>query len=178
MDHTFEIAFTRTLGVEGGYSNNPNDPGGATKFGITIAVARANGYKGDMKVLPLDKAKEIYKKNYWDSLKLDKFSPPLAIKLFDAGVNVGIKRVAQWLQTSLNALNSQQRFYSNIAVDGMIGPATINAYNSLAERRGSSANAILIKAINCLQGSYYLNLAENDSKFETFIYGWLSNRID
>lgn len=178
MVDNFEIAFARTLGLEGGYSNNPNDPGGATKYGITERVARDNGYQGDMRDLPLAVAQKIYRKNYWDSLKLDNFVSPLASKIFDAGVNVGTKRVAQWLQTALNAFNNKQQFYSDIVVDGAIGPATIAAYNKLVERRGSSANAVLIKAINCLQGAYYLNLAGDNSKFESFMYGWISNRID
>lgn len=178
MSDNFEIAFTRTLGLEGGYSNNPNDPGGATKYGITERVARDNGYQGDMKDLPLAIAQKIYKKNYWDLLKLDNFVSPLASKIFDVGVNVGTKRVAQWLQIALNAFNNKQQFYSDISVDGSIGPTTIIAYNKLVERRGSSANAVLIKAINCLQGTYYLNLAGDNSKFESFMYGWISNRID
>ncbi|WP_283202086.1 glycosyl hydrolase 108 family protein, partial [Acinetobacter baumannii] len=56
---------------EGGYVNNPADRGGATKFGITEAVARASGYKGNMKDLPLDVAKAIYKKQYWTATRFD-----------------------------------------------------------------------------------------------------------
>ena len=48
---------------EGGYVNNPADRGGATKYGITEAVARTNGFKGNMRDLPLDVAKAIYKSN-------------------------------------------------------------------------------------------------------------------
>ena len=67
----FDDAFEIIVGSEGGYSNDPNDPGGATRFGITEAVARANGYEGDMKDLPLDKAKSIYKAKYWDAVSGD-----------------------------------------------------------------------------------------------------------
>lgn len=49
---------------EGGYVNNPADRGGATKYDITETVARANGFKGNMRDLPLDEAKAIYRKNY------------------------------------------------------------------------------------------------------------------
>ncbi|OUJ77248.1 hypothetical protein BXA17_19190, partial [Acinetobacter baumannii] len=56
---------------EGGYVNNPADRGGATKFGITEAVARENGYKGNMKDLPLEFAKSIYKKQYWLEPRFD-----------------------------------------------------------------------------------------------------------
>ncbi|PAM44525.1 hypothetical protein CEJ64_20235, partial [Acinetobacter baumannii] len=50
---------------EGGDVNNPADRGGATKYGITQAVARTSGFKGNMKDLPLEVAKAIYRKNYW-----------------------------------------------------------------------------------------------------------------
>ncbi|MFX8421989.1 glycosyl hydrolase 108 family protein, partial [Acinetobacter baumannii] len=56
---------------EGGYVNNPADRGGATKYGITQAVARTNGFKGSMKDLPLDVAKAIYKKQYWTAPRFD-----------------------------------------------------------------------------------------------------------
>lgn len=50
---------------KGGYVNNPADRGGVTKYGITEAVARANGFKGNMRDLPLEVVKKIYRKNYW-----------------------------------------------------------------------------------------------------------------
>jgi len=56
---------------EGGYVNNPTDQGGATKYGITKAVARANGFKGSMRYLPLEVAKAIYKKQYWIAPRFD-----------------------------------------------------------------------------------------------------------
>lgn len=56
---------------EGGYVNNPADRGRATKYGITESVARSNGYKGNMKDLPLEVAKAIYKKQYWTVPRFD-----------------------------------------------------------------------------------------------------------
>ncbi|EMT83217.1 hypothetical protein ABNIH5_19239 [Acinetobacter baumannii ABNIH5] len=78
---------------EGGYVNNPADRGGATKYGITEAVARTNGFKGSMKDLPLDVAKAIYKKQYWIEPYFDQvntISSAVAEELLDTGVNCGI----------------------------------------------------------------------------------------
>ena len=78
---------------EGGYVNNPNDRGGATNFGITEAVARVNGWKGPMRDLPLDLAKQIYKQQYWINPRFDQvntLSPLIAEELLDTGVNCGV----------------------------------------------------------------------------------------
>ena len=56
----FDTAFAKLLGHEGDFSDHPADPGGATRFGITEAVAREVGYRGDMRELPVDLAKRIY----------------------------------------------------------------------------------------------------------------------
>lgn len=76
---------------EGGYVNNPADRGGATKYGITEAVARANGFKGNMRDLPLDVAKAIYRKQYWIEPRFDQvntLSSAVAEELLDTGVNL------------------------------------------------------------------------------------------
>ncbi|NEU35504.1 hypothetical protein GN156_33150, partial [bacterium LRH843] len=76
----------------GGYVNNPADRGGPTKYGITESVARANGFKGNMKELPLDLAKAIYKKQYWTAPCFDlvnSISSTIAEELLDTGVNCG-----------------------------------------------------------------------------------------
>ena len=67
----FDKAFDLLIGNEGGYVNNPKDPGGETNWGITKAVAVANGYAGDMRTMPKETAKSIYKKMYWDKLQCD-----------------------------------------------------------------------------------------------------------
>jgi lysozyme family protein len=65
----FDAAFIRIVALEGGYSDDPRDPGGKTKFGITEAVARQHGYIGAMQALPLDVAGEIYRSDYWDACR-------------------------------------------------------------------------------------------------------------
>ena len=116
---------------EGGYVNNPADRGGPTKYGITEAVARANGYKGNMRDLPLDVTKSIYRQQYWISPRFDQvntISSAVAEELLDTGVNCGTGFAKPLLQRALNLLNNQGKgSWPDIAVDGVYGPATLNA---------------------------------------------------
>ena len=109
---TFDDAFTRLMGNEGGYTNNPADPGGETNWGVTVAVARANGYSGDMHAMTQADAKAIYKPLYWDKVCGDQLGD-LAFHVFDAAVNSGVHMATLWLQQSLG-----------VTADGVIGPGT------------------------------------------------------
>ena len=110
----FDQAFRKLLGVEGGFSNHPADPGKATRYGITEAVARAAGYRGDMRSLPVSLAQTIYRREYWDAVRADELPPALRYAVFDAAVNSGVKQAVKWLQRAIGA-----------ADDGIVGPQTI-----------------------------------------------------
>ena len=116
----FDIAFDILITHEGGFANRPfsEDPGGATMYGVTEAVARKNGYGGPMKDLSLDMAKDIYRRLYWDACQCDQIPEPLRYPLFDAAVNSGPSQAIKWLQSSIG-----------VKSDGIIGPMTINAVN-------------------------------------------------
>ena len=93
---------------EGGYVDHPNDPGGPTRWGITAATARANGFAGDMRQFGRERAAAIYARTYWRGPGLDRIadrSPALAAELFDTGVNMGPPVAVGFLQRALNALN-------------------------------------------------------------------------
>lgn len=111
----FDQAFTDLLGHEGGYTNRPNDPGGETNWGITIAVAREHGYIGSMKDLDQSVAKQIYAKQYWLPA-FDQLPYPIAFQVFDAAVNSGVGQAVRWLQRSIG-----------VADDGKLGPVTLQA---------------------------------------------------
>lgn len=82
----FDDAFDAVIGVEGGYVNNPADPGGETKYGIT-----KRSYPNlDIANLTLDDAKAIYLRDYWSPLNLDSAPYSVALLLFDAAVNQGL----------------------------------------------------------------------------------------
>lgn len=176
----FEAALAHTLAIEGGYSNHPSDTGGKTQWGITEAVARQHGYKGDMKALPKMTAVTIYRKDYWDALRLDAVaahSRAIALELFDTGVNMGTGKAAEFLQRSLNGLNVQGKIYADVKVDGSIGPATLAALDAYFAKRGVEAEKVLIRALEALQGARYIELAEGNKSQESFLYGWLRTRI-
>lgn len=110
---------------EGGYVNHPEDPGGPTNLGVTLAVARRYGVDMDgdgdtdivdMKKLSVDVAGKIYKGEYWDKIKGDQLPSGLDYAAFDFGVNSGIGRSARFLQEILG-----------VKQDGAIGPNTLGA---------------------------------------------------
>ncbi|MGZ3675358.1 MAG: glycoside hydrolase family 108 protein [Ktedonobacterales bacterium] len=95
-----EVGISKTLTYEGGFTNNPHDPGGATNWGITIFDARLHwkpdATPADVKAMPKSVAIEIYRQKYWAKLGCDdRPSGPDVIE-FDTGVNSGVARVAQW----------------------------------------------------------------------------------
>ena len=149
---------------EGGYVNNPLDKGGPTCFGITEAVARANGYAGSMRNLPREEAAAVYRRLYWQRPRFDeiaKRSTRIASELFDTGVNMGPAVAATFLQRALTALNRGGKDYPDLTPDGRIGPVTLAALDAFLARRGrSSGEAVLLRALEALQGERYLRLAE------------------
>ncbi|ARG17568.1 hypothetical protein B7L44_13795 [Acinetobacter nosocomialis] len=166
---------------EGGYVNNPNDRGGATNFGITEAVARVNGWKGPMRDLPLDLAKQIYKQQYWINPRFDQvntLSPSIAEELLDTGVNCGVAFAKPLLQRALNLLNNQGKGgWPDLAVDGIYGSATLGALKNFLAKRGKDGEKVMLKVLNIMQGQRYIEICERNPTQEQFFYGWISNRI-
>jgi lysozyme family protein len=177
---TIEQMLADLLSKEGGYTNNPRDAGGETNFGITVGTARANGFTGPMRSMTRAEALAIYRKVYWTDPGYDavsRLSMPLAAELFDTGVNMGPKTATTFLQRCLNVFNRGARDYREITVDGDCGGATIEALHDFLSRRGDEGEHTLLKALNCLQGARYIELAEHRAANEDFVFGWISNRI-
>lgn len=166
---------------EGGYVANPADKGGPTCFGITEAVARANGYRGAMRGLPRDEAAAIYKRIYWLRPRFDEVaarSERIAAELFDTGANMGPAVAVTFLQRTLTALNRNGGDYPDLVPDGRVGPNTLAALDAFLALRGkNSGETVLLRALEALQGERYLRLAERRPANEAFLYGWLANRI-
>lgn len=150
----FDAAFDLLLKHEGGYSDHAADPGGKTRFGVTEAVAREVGYKGDMRELPLDLAKRIYKDRYWDAIKAEQLPPALRYPLFDAAVNSGPGQAVKWLQRALGVKD-----------DGVIGPQTLAAANA------GNPDALRMRML-----SQRLKFMTGLSNWSSFSRGW-ANRI-
>jgi lysozyme family protein len=149
---TFDDAFDQLMGNEGGYANNPKDPGGETMWGVTLRVARAYGYSGAMRDLPRDSAKIMAKKLYWDPLKLDQFDGRVAFQIFDANYNGGHPII--WMQAA-----------AGVTADGILGPATLNAVATTDPLK-------FILRWNGLRLHYFTSL----NTWPTFGKGW-ANRI-
>lgn len=145
----FDQAFDRLLGHEGGYVNDPRDPGGETNWGITVAVARAEGYSGPMRELPRDTAKAIYKAKYWAPVRADELPDSVRFDVFDAAVNHGVSQSSKWLQRAAGA-----------NPDGVIGAQTVAA--------ARSAGPLIAAAFNGYRLQFYTDL----NTWPTFGKGW------
>ncbi len=168
----------KIIEVEGGYVNDPADSGGETNYGITVSVARAYGYTGAMISLPRQTAFDIYADRYWGAVcgdQLEVLSERICEEVVDTSVNTGPGRAGKFLQRSLNVLNNRTKLYPDLKVDGQIGRNTLTALKLYLKYRDESA---LYKALNSLQGAFYITLAERREKDERFVYGWFMNRID
>lgn len=176
LDHLIE----RLLKVEGGYSNNPDDAGGETNHGVTETVARENGYTGDMKDMPLQFAVQVYKNTYWIEPKYDrvhKISPSIAYEMFDTGVNCGTSFATRSLIEALNLMNRSQKDYKDIKVPEQIGNDAIASLEAYIKKRGKQGEHVMVKLLNILQGARYVAICQKREANETFLYGWLANRI-
>jgi lysozyme family protein len=122
----YDSAFDRLIGNEGGYVNNPADPGGETNWGITWPVLHqaigAGVVTSDVTIASMtrDQAKLIYKAFFWDAGKMDQYNGAIAFQVFDFAVNSGIQTALRKLQVAVG-----------VADDGNVGPATIAAINAM-----------------------------------------------
>ncbi len=150
----FRQAIEKVLKHEGGYVNDPTDRGGETNYGITVAVARENGYGGDMKELPLETAKDIYRKRYWDAIRASELPEGIRYIVFDTAINMGVSRAVKLLQEC-----------GGSTVDGIIGVNTLRA-----------ACGVGIYKFALQRMYYYCQIVRRNQSQAKFIGGW-SNRV-
>lgn len=176
----FEAVIDGVLASERGYVNDPQDAGGETNFGITVAVARANGYDGPMVDMPVSLARQIYRNRYIVAPCFDKVAvldEQIAGELIDTGVNMGPARAAEFLQRWLNGFNDTGSRYQDVFVDGRIGQVTLDALRAFLRWRGAAGTTVLMRGLNDLQGERYLELTENNKTQRKFLYGWMLQRV-
>lgn len=150
--HSIDSMIDHLLRIEGGYVNDPDDPGGPTNFGVTQATyAEWLGRPvspADVRAMPVSDAREIYRRKYFYRPKIDRLPAPLQPTVFDMQVNAGSNAIAI-LQRTL------REFQEDVAVDGALGPQSIGA----AHRVHATAGDYLIDAYGIERRNYYYGLA-------------------
>lgn len=155
---TFSRAFAELVLLEGDYSNDKYDNGGETRFGISKRI-----YSNlDIKSLTIEKAKDIYYKDYWSAYNYDKiYHSEVASKIFHTTVNTGAKQSHIILQRALRSVGMR------IVEDGIFGSETLKAVNK------APSKPLLAALRSELAGFYRLIITKNPSQIK-FQKGWLN----
>lgn len=171
LNHSaFDYAFNATLGMEGVYSDDEDDRGGRTKYGIIEAVFKSairrgliRPVKADIRDLSVEDAKTIYRAEYWDKLRLDEVSDiTIAAEIFDTAVNMGVNAATLICQRALNYLGE------SLDEDGRMGPRTLNALNRWSQKDRRA----LFVCLNGFQFQRYVAIVEGDKSQRKFVRGW------
>ena len=152
---SFEDAFRFTIEREGGYSDHPSDRGGPTRWGISSAA-----YPDvDLEALTIEDARKIMRRDFWQANQCDALPYPVALIVFDWGVNSGARRAARALQERLG-----------VRLDGIIGPKTLYAAHA-ADSKALCTELLAYRA------RMYVELAEHDPRQMEFLAGWMRRLV-
>lgn len=159
----FEQAIGGLLEHEGGYVDDPQDSGGATNWGISTRWLKENGMGSvDVKSLTREEASELYKLHFWSYTGVE--NQAVANKLLDMAVNLGIQTAHILLQNALNRLGK------GLIVDGILGPKTLKAVNSVAA-------ADLLRELRAEQALRYVRIVLANPTQAKFINGWIRRAV-
>lgn len=179
MPDNFPQALAVLLNHEGGFVNDPDDPGGATKYGVSLrTVARLDANldglldfdldgdgdvdADDIRAMTPDKAAEYYRRQWWDKNGYGRInSPEIATKVFDLAVNMGATQAHKCLQRAIRAS------WFPTADDGVFGPQTLSSTNA-AEPRS------LLAALKSEAAGFYRTIAATSPKSAKYLAGWLT----
>ena len=159
MKDNYQASLNHVLQSEGGWSDNPADPGGATMKGITLSTyqkwkGNAHISKDDLKAISDQDVYDLYKQNYWDKIKGDDLPSGVDYMVFDASVNMGVGRASKLIQTA-----------AGVPADGVIGNGTLEAIKNANPTE-------LMDKFSTEKEDFYKSLPT----FGTFGKGWL-NRV-
>jgi lysozyme family protein len=159
MATKFDKAIKVVLAHEGGYVNDPNDLGGETNFGIS----KRSYPNVDIKNLTREQAVEIYRRDWWERYKHERIEDiDVATKVFDLAVNMGAVPAHRLLQQAINFTEGK-----SLAVDGIIGPATLSAVNQADPQQ-------LVQTLRFMAARRYYELAKARPANRGFLLGWLN----
>ena len=160
MKENWDKSFELVIKSEGGYVNDPADPGGETNLGVTKAAWSSYLARpiedGEMKALTKDMVKPFYKKMYWDKLKCDSLPIGVDYAVFDFGVNAGTGQSAKFLQRAVGA-----------ADDGSIGPGTLSYVARMDKEE-------ILNKFSEQKNQFYKGIVERKPTQGKFLNGWLS----
>jgi lysozyme family protein len=160
MSEAFRAAVERTLQFEGSYVDDPADPGGATKYGISKRFLDGIGDNRHPRDLTIEDARQLYLKHFWEANGYDKIADPiLAGKVFDLAVNMGPRQAHILLQRALRASSRP------VAEDGKLGPLTLAAVNA-------AQPMCLLAALRSEAAGFYRTLAATKG-MDRFLRGWV-----
>jgi lysozyme family protein len=180
-----EAIISRVIARESSrFTNNANDSGGPTKYGITQAslslFLRRQATVADVQALDEATARRFY---MWKQVLEPEFDKIIVLdeyvgaEMIDTGTLCGTARAALFLQSCLNAFNQRGKLYPDIAEDGDAGAATREALRSFIAHRKAEGVQVLVAALNSKLGDFLLDLAARRPKDEDFVYGWFKNRV-
>lgn len=173
---------SKAFGLEGGYTNDPNDPGGATQFGISLRwLATLHSLKGphmegdlngdgvidieDIRNMKREDAAALYKEEWWDKYRYsDITDQAIATKVFCTAINMGAGPANRLLQNALRAHGC-----GNLVADGQLGAATMQALRYVCAKESPLA---VLSTYRALQAAYYDALIAHNPKLEKFRNGW------
>lgn len=165
---------------EGGYVNHPSDPGGETNLGVTIGVAREEGYRGPMKAFPKQCdgpedvcGDKIYFERFMQApgyLPIIVASPPVGEEVVNSAVNFGPARPSRWVQQSINEMCPS----SNLKDDGKVGPATHAAF---VRCQAVFFCLTMLDKLDAKQRLEYDRLVRVNPRLKVFHRGWINHRI-
>ena len=155
----FDEIIEVVLEHEGGYVNDPKDPGGETNYGI----AKRSHPDVDIKNLTREGAKEIYKEVYWDKNKVESLPEELWHIYFDMCVNQGKSRAVIIIQRAVNGKGG------SLTVDGGMGPMTIAAIGK---------SRVELDRVRAYRVKYYSDLVTKKPDLERFYFGWFKRALE
>ena len=168
---TFEDAIGIVLQNEGGYVNNPNDPGGETNMGITVKFLHGLSQQGkldddidpdNVRALTVEQVSRLYNRFWWNAYSYGNINDQaVATKIFDLSVNMGPKRIHKIAQMAANTMGG------SLTVDGGLGPTSYGVINSLDPTD-------YLQQIKVGAGNFYQHLVMTNPALQQFLKGWLN----